>query len=108
QYAGGWNWSFSGKGEVDWEVPLDQEDTGGSGLSRHSREVAPTAPAHATLPAVVFVRRAGLISRRWRSPDSAFANLPASSAAGHFGTPACHKLAAALPLARRAGNTRGS
>jgi hypothetical protein len=36
QYAGGWNWSFSGKGEVCWEVPLDQEDTGASGLSRHA------------------------------------------------------------------------
>jgi hypothetical protein len=36
QYAGGGNWSFSRKGEVDWEVPLDQEDTGGSGLSRHA------------------------------------------------------------------------
>jgi hypothetical protein len=36
QYAAGWNWSFSGKGEVDWEVPLDQEDTGGSGLLRRA------------------------------------------------------------------------
>jgi hypothetical protein len=36
QYAGGWNWSFSGKAEVDWEVPLDQEDTGESGLSPHA------------------------------------------------------------------------
>ena len=36
QYAGGWNWSFPGKGEVCWEVPLDQEDTGGSGLLQHA------------------------------------------------------------------------
>jgi hypothetical protein len=35
QYAGGWNRSFSWKGEVGWEVPLDHEDTDGSGLSRH-------------------------------------------------------------------------
>ena len=35
QYAGAWNWSFSGLGEVGWEVLLDHEDTGGSGLSRH-------------------------------------------------------------------------
>jgi hypothetical protein len=35
QYAGGWNWSFPGIWEVGWEAPLDQEDTGGSGLSRH-------------------------------------------------------------------------
>jgi hypothetical protein len=39
QYAGGWNWSFSGKAEVDWEVQLDQEDTGGSGLSPHAGSV---------------------------------------------------------------------
>src|ERR1035438_1086590 len=36
QYARSRNWSFSGKAEVDWEVPLDQEDTGGSGLSPHA------------------------------------------------------------------------
>ncbi len=36
QYAGGWSWSFSGNGEVGWEVPLDHEDTGGSGLLRHA------------------------------------------------------------------------
>jgi hypothetical protein len=36
QYAGAWNWSFSGLEEVCWEVPLDHEDTGGSGLSRRT------------------------------------------------------------------------
>jgi hypothetical protein len=36
QYAGGGSWSFPGKAEVCWEVPLNQEDTDGSGLSRHA------------------------------------------------------------------------
>ena len=36
QYAGDWNWSFAEKGEVCLEIPLDHEDTGGSGLSRHA------------------------------------------------------------------------
>jgi hypothetical protein len=58
-------------------------------------------------PAVVFALRAGLIATRWCSPDSAFASPPASSAAGPFDTPACRKLAAALPLARPDGTTGG-
>ena len=35
QYAGGGNWSFPARGEVGWEVPLDQSHTGVTGLSRH-------------------------------------------------------------------------
>jgi len=41
QYVGSRVWSFPGKWEVAWEVLLDQEDTGGSGLSRHAGLVHP-------------------------------------------------------------------
>jgi len=41
EYAGGWNWSFAGKGEVCRELLRDQWDTGGSGLSLCGELVLP-------------------------------------------------------------------
>ena len=41
EYAGGRNWSFGWKGEVCRELLWDQQDTGGSGLSRRGRLVLP-------------------------------------------------------------------
>jgi hypothetical protein len=41
EYARNRNWSFAGKGEVSRELPWDQRDTGGFGLSRYGPLVLP-------------------------------------------------------------------
>ena len=41
EYARNRNWSFAGKGEVCRELPWDQRDRGGSGLSRCEGLVLP-------------------------------------------------------------------